>query len=525
MRSLCRSLWLFGMCLAGIVRADPAPQAESGQPPPIAFRVSHKSGVPGALRMSFAESEEAARVGFCLGLVVQISTSDWTQLANAAADLETRREHLQALVRDHAAPGLSQWLALDEIQGDTALLCSSVPANAFNEGLRAMLEVLRPETITYETLKQVDERWQKHEGLARFGGVDSVHQQAYSLAWLGTLDARYSITNVVDGLASRGPGLWRPATLSNPPLVAVAVAGRFDAKNSETTIRNHRWVRLRQRSVRAPNAGSAVALKRPEHTYPRFARATNTERTYSSWIFSWPVAPMDEHHALGLRTISRLLEQRLNRTLVEHDDGIATCELQRGRGYGTLQLEIRSNRPHELAWVEERVFGAIEQLRQVQVSSSELESMRSSAVSRPGASGDFVLDQALHMAQEALFSWNVRAASSMTESNLTATELQQWVKRDLSRNNLCEVVSEAVAPRPPSGGAKPTAHGGTSTAGQRQKLRTYTVGPGESLQMIAHKFRVTIPELIRVNHLRHPDQISPGTKLFVPMTSTSTPSH
>jgi LysM repeat protein len=521
MRSPCRLLWLFGMCLAGTAGADPAPRAESGQPPLLAFRVSQKAGVPGALRISFAESEEATRVGFCLGFVAQISTSDWPQLANAVADLEVRREHLQALVRDHAAPGPSRWHALDEIHGDTAVLCSSVPVEVFNEGLQAMLEVLRSETITYETLKQAVARWQNHEGLARFGGEDSVHEQAHSLAWLGTPEAGYSITNVVDGLALRGPGLWRPATLSNPPLVAMAVAGRFDAKNTESTIRNHRWVRLRQRSVRAPSAGSAVALKRPEHTYPRFARATNTQRTYSSWIFSWPVAPMDERHALGLRAIAWLLEQRLNRTLVAHDDGIATCELQRGRGYGTLQLEIRANRPRELAWVEERVFGAIEQLRQVQVSSSELESMSSSAMSRPGASGDFVLDQALHMAQEALFSWNVRAASSMTESNLTATELQQWVKRDLSRNNLSEVVSETVAPRPPSGGVNPTA----PTAGQRQKLRTYTVGPGESLQMIAHKFRVTITELIRVNHLRHPDQISPGTKLFVPMTSTSTPSH
>jgi LysM repeat protein len=39
--------------------------------------------------------------------------------------------------------------------------------------------------------------------------------------------------------------------------------------------------------------------------------------------------------------------------------------------------------------------------------------------------------------------------------------------------------------------------------------------------MIAHRFTVTVAEIIRENHLLHPDQIRPGTKIFVPQPESS----
>jgi len=51
--------------------------------------------------------------------------------------------------------------------------------------------------------------------------------------------------------------------------------------------------------------------------------------------------------------------------------------------------------------------------------------------------------------------------------------------------------------------------------------RIYVIQNGESLQMIAHKFHVTIADLIRANGLRHPDQIRPGARIVVPAASSS----
>jgi LysM repeat protein len=49
--------------------------------------------------------------------------------------------------------------------------------------------------------------------------------------------------------------------------------------------------------------------------------------------------------------------------------------------------------------------------------------------------------------------------------------------------------------------------------------RTYTVRNGETLLMIARRYRVTVPDLIRANGLHRPDQILPGTKILIPESS------
>ncbi len=525
MRSLRWSLWLFGMCLAGTVQADPTPRAEPGNPPPITMRELRASEAPGGLRMLFATSNAATRVGLCLGFVVQSSTRDWTQQASAVLDLEVRREHLVSLVQAHPATGVLAWRSLDAIRGDTAVMCMSLPSDALQEGLNSVLDGLRPVTLNFATMQRLVALWQNHQGLAQFNGAGSIYQQAHALAWLGNPEATGSIASSLEQLSLRNFNQWRPVATSHQPLAVIAVAGQLDVANAESTIRSNRWVRLRQRSIRALNVLSTRSPNRPEHSYPRFARAPNAGRPYSNWIFSWPVAPLVERHALALQAIAWLIEQRLSRTFVPQDDVIASCGIEPGRGFGTLQIEIRSNRPLDLAFIEQRVFATLDQLRDAPVSLSELQTMNSSSVGPSMVSGDFMLDQALHLAQKALFSWNVRAATSMTDSHLTPAEIQQWVKRDLSLNNASEVVSEAVTPRPASSGANRSALTGTSLSSQREKLRPYTVKPGESLQSIAQKFQVTIPELVRVNRLHHPNQISPGSRLFVPVTSRPIPTH
>ncbi|HZJ83141.1 MAG TPA: LysM peptidoglycan-binding domain-containing protein [Clostridia bacterium] len=46
--------------------------------------------------------------------------------------------------------------------------------------------------------------------------------------------------------------------------------------------------------------------------------------------------------------------------------------------------------------------------------------------------------------------------------------------------------------------------------------QVYVVKPGDTLYSIAKKFNVSLEEMIRINNLSNPDQISPGQKLLIP---------
>ena len=46
--------------------------------------------------------------------------------------------------------------------------------------------------------------------------------------------------------------------------------------------------------------------------------------------------------------------------------------------------------------------------------------------------------------------------------------------------------------------------------------RTYVVKPGDSLSVIAHKFKVSVPALTRANGISQKKPIRPGQKLVIP---------
>jgi LysM repeat protein len=233
-------------------------------------------------------------------------------------------------------------------------------------------------------------------------------------------------------------------------------------------------------------------------------------------MVAWPVVRQSERHELGLRQLASLIEQRLNRAWGPHTERRATVRLEWASLEGILGIEVRPTAPGELANTEERVFAIMDQLRSAPVGAAELDSLLADANSRPSLSGDLDLDQALYMAQKALFSWNLHVMLSSAVTAPTAAELQRWVREDLARLNVTEFFSEASAP-PQQAGAR--------RQSQPPKRLTYTVKTGESLQMIAHKFRVSILELIRLNRLHHPDQIAPGTRLTIPISPRVTPAN
>ena len=218
----------------------------------------------------------------------------------------------------------------------------------------------------------------------------------------------------------------------------------------------------------------------------------------------WPVVRYSERDELGLRQIASLIEQRLDRAWGPHANRRATVRLHWSGSEGVLGIEVLPTPPGDLASTEERVFAVLDQLRSTPVSTTELNSLLGNVNTWPPLTGDLDLDQAL------------RIMVKTSEAYPTPAELQQRIREDLSRLNVTEVFSEAPAPR-----QQTTALGHS----QSPKGFAYTVKAGESLQMIAHKFRVTILDLVRVNHLQHPDQIAPGTRLTIPSSPRTTPSN
>jgi hypothetical protein len=296
--------------------------------------------------------------------------------------------------------------------------------------------------------------------------------------------------------------------------VTLAVVGDFNLTALESEIRAHRLVRQRLHVTPGQGGRQVTAPRLLEQSFPRFVRL-RTNEPESALVMGWPVIRQAERQEIGLQVIAFLIEQRLNRTLVARERR-ATARMSWTNGYGTLQIEVRPTRPDELASTEERVLAVLDQLRTNQVSTTEFESALSQATSPTPVTGDLDLDRALQMAQKALLSWNSRAMTKPADTHPRPTDLLQWISRDLSRARSSEVFLEPIAPRQ---------RAAARSEGQRPKGLTYVVKPGESLQMIARKYRVTIPELIRANHLHHPDQIAPGTRLLIPSARPATPSN
>jgi len=516
MRILCWSFWLVGTCLTDAVHADPLGSQQADTVRDRQALQWQSAEVPGGVRLSLAKVSPGTRVGLCLGFELQLLTRDGRHSVGELLDLEMRSEALANQFSQHARGGTQTWTRFVLAEGATLIECLSVPTEDFASALSVMLETLHPPSLKTDTCTQTLEQWRRHEGLARLVDHESLAHRAHELAWLGSRPQQPSIATELQQTDSEDCTRWQPLGASNPSVVTLTAIGAPDIAETEKEIRSHSAVRQRQRSVHPQHAKAIWTLKLPEHTYPRFVRVHSPRSTESSLMVVWPVVRQSERHELGLQQIASLIEHRLDRAWGPHANRRATVRLHWSGIEGMLAIEVLPTPPGDLASTEESVLAVLAQLRSAPVSTTELNSLRVDVSTSPPLTGDLDLDQALHMAQKSLFSWNPRVMVKTPEAYPTAVELQQWIREDLSRLNVTEVFSEAPAPRQQ-----------TAALGQSQTPKgfAYTVKPGESLQMIAHKFRVTTPDLIRVNHLQHPDQIAPGTRLTIPNSPRATPSN
>lgn len=513
MRILCWSFWLVGICLTDAVHADPLASQQSDTVRDRQAQEWQTVEVPGGVRLALAKVSPSTRVGLCLGFEAQLAR-EGRHSVTELVDLEMRNALANPFSERATGPSTT-WTRFALAEGATLLECLSVPTEDYASALPALLETLRPLLLKPDDCNQTLEHWRQHEGLARLVDHESIAHRAHELAWLGSRPQQPSIATEVQQIDSEACAHWQPPGISNPSVVTLTVIGAPDIAATEKAIRSHGALRQRQRSVH-PHTKAAFSLKLAERTSPRFVRVHSPRSTESSLMVAWPVVRRGERYELGLRQIASLFEQRLGRVWGPHANSHATVRLHWSGSEGMFGIEVLPTPLSDLASTEERIFSVLDQLRSAPVSTTELNSLLVDLNTRPPLTGDLDLDQALHMAQKSFFSWNPRIMVKTPEAYPTPAELRQWIHEDLSRQNVTEVFSEAPTPR------QQAAVPGHS---QTPKGLGYIVKAGESLQMIAHKFRATIADLIRLNHLHHPDQIAPGTRLTIPSNTRATPSN
>ncbi len=324
--------------------------------------------------------------------------------------------------------------------------------------------------------------------------------------------------------------------------VVVTVVGQYAPPTVEAFIRANAVIREQTRGPQGRSPGLTAAVARQLHLFPRFARVRSSSLEDTVWFFSWPISQLDEAHARVLELIAQLLERRLNRPSGSGSDGVAQCELRVGRGFGSFVVEIRATSPLEIDAVEKRVFTAIDQLRDTVIDTVELQ-QASEQVN--GAGNEFTqsaLDRAWSATQRAFFSQTAQAVTKSAHVPTTERNIAQLIQRDLPRNNVAEILAEAAAPRKSlksslkgpnlaatsrrakSRNHAPAVHNRGNPSGvARRNGRIYSVQKGESLQMIAHRYHVTIADIIHANGLMHPDQLRPGTEIVIPVSSPFSP--
>lgn len=511
MRTPCRSFWLVGICLARLASGAPEtkpPSQEVRKKPEVSWQ---RSELPGGLRLALASGEPAEQVRLCTGFVVPLRGRDDAEQLSALVDTQMRVEALATEQQRTTGTALA-WRRFDRVDGDTVLLCLSVPNDQLASALSTLSDASKSLVATRSDCDRAVEQWRAHHGLAELVRDELQAAHVQELAWLGS-GAPPTLGFALRRAAAAGCEHWRAPAVWTPSTISLTVIGDVKPNLLQSEIRAQHSARQRQRAMRPTSAKVPTVPKLPAQSYPRFVRLRSSEVPTSAVILGWPFLLQGERQELGLRVIAAIIEQRLNRSLLPLERR-ASARVRRAGGTGTFEVEIRPTRADELSSTEERVLAVIDQLRTNHVSSGEIESALAQASSPTPLSGDLELDRAMFMAQKALLSWDARAMSQPAD-NPTPAELQQWTGRILSRTNIAEVFLESVAARQ---------RGGARSEGQRPKGPTYAVKPGESLQMIARRFRVTIPELIRANRLHHPDQIAPGTRLVIPPATRTQPS-
>ncbi len=433
-----------------------------------------------------------------------------------------RRERVVKAYRERFASEPEDSRRLDVVDGDVAVLCVSTTSDHWASAMAIALEIMKPVTVTVASWMSISEKWRNHAGLAAVLDDNPLRRQLQALTWLGNSEATLSIQDSVQpSLALRPEDVVRAAA-SKPQRFVVTVAGQYDATKVE------QWMRRQAPSLfkpgREPQPPAPIA--QPTRQNPRFAHERIPHSEGHVWLFSWPISHLDESYASSLELVAQLIERRLNRTSILDKAGTASCELLVGRGFGSLVVEIRSPVLLELDRVEKWVFSAIEQLGYGPIDRNELAQAKEQATYRTMPPESSPIDRAWTTTQRRL---RLRNASRAPKTpTATQPEILRLIERDLNRRSVAEIFGEAApAASQARGRGTARARERASTPRGDRKLtnlrggRIYVVQNGESLQMIANKFHVTIPELIRANGLRHPDQIRPGARIVVPAASSS----
>lgn len=518
MRPQSWSLGLVGLGLLAPVQAATLIGASSAMAPALSATVHPRTvDLSGGLRLLLAPPDGSGQVAVCLGFVVGIATADRSRQAGALADLELRREHLAATYRERFGEGAEGTRVLEVLRGDIASLCVSVPATHWESAIAVALEGLRPVTVTAQNWIELFDRWHNHEGLASLLEEDPLRRQLQTLLWLGVPEAAVSVAGALEQTLSLKAEDMRNISVTNPQTVTLAVAGQYVTLAAEKSIRNNAALRAHLRRSMSRRAGAPALTPPQSRMYPRFARLRSAHRDRSIWLFAWPISQLDARHEMNLRIIAKLLEHRLNPSPQSVEVGTAQCELQVGRGFGSFVIEIRSRPTLELNTVEARVFSAVEQIRKTGVTDNELKPILEWAQAPNEEPINSVLDGARVLTQKSFFSGALLARSRVTQATPSEADVRRTAERDLGRDNVVELVSEAAPPPGPLNSSSKAKTAGKSYP--RGRGRAYTVRNGETLLMIARRYRVTIPDIIRANGLHHPDQILPGTKIFIPESS------
>jgi len=515
------SMKLVGLVVLLALRASPSNvNGKATTPPEHAETGYGQVDLGGNFGLVLGPPDTSGKVAVCLGVGVGVSGIDPYRRAAAIAEMELRREFVSKAFHERFGSAASLAQSLDIVNADRAAICVGAPTESVNDAVSVVLEALRPTSLTAERWSEVVQGWRNHEGLAATTNDNPLRRQLQSLMWLGSPDATVSIAQSIEqslGLYGEKVARSAPTRLQGPVLVTT---GEYSPSDVEKYIRLHPLVR---EFTRVPDRAQPArqAIPEPKAKSPRFTRERSESLDGHLWLFGWPISHLDAAHACGAEVLARLLEHYLNAQTPLGKAGIVTCLVQSQHSYASFVVEVRS-KSLDIEAVEKWVWSGIEQLKNGQFNRAEMQE----AIERGKSRVNFTepLDRAWAIAAR---SFPLDAGIRRDVWNLSQPELSRIAQQDLDHRRVSEIFGEALPPRPRAMAFSRGTSSTHRTKGSKAKIATpirsnrgpgriYTVHPGESLQMIAHRFHVTVPEIIRENRLSHPDQISPGTKIFVP---------
>jgi hypothetical protein len=517
MRRLWQSFWFFGICLASAARAAPDAGTE---PSPSGGTVEQWrfTELPDGTRLALGRIGSTERLALCATLSAASPSRDVRtdiKTLGLLVDLDMRAASLTSRLKTKADAVTHDWQPFQRVEGDRVVLCLGLPPAEQASAASALLDLVKPVPSSYKDCIDALARWRAHEGLAHVAGESALGEQVHELAWLGSREIPRSFVSLLREPPGPEACEHSKGQTTNQFLMTLAGAGNIDVGSMESMVRSNPVLRHRQKVTHRVGSDSVPNL--PEQTYPRFVRLRRTDREDSSLHVAWPLVRSSEEQQVTLRMLASVIEHRLNQRFGPSDRRRAVVRAY-WEGYrGTLQVDISPMQQDDLANTEQHVFAVVEQLRSGPATSAELASARAAVMNAARLTGDLALDLAVHLSREALVARRAPATTRTPEPAATPADLQHLAGQVLSRRNVAELLCEAAAPAGPSNRGR--------GEGQRPKGMAYVVKSGESLQMIAQRFRVTIPDLIRANRLHHPDQIAPGTRLVIPIAGSTTHSH